>query len=207
MPSEISMTRNTLSRRGLLSAMAATTAAFALPRGALALTVDEARALIDSAVADVNSIISSGQPEAAMLKRFEDLFVKYADVAVIARSALGPAARTATPAQLDAFAKAYQHYISYKYGRRFREFIGGRIEVTGAEPVKSYYEVVSMAYLQGSAPFELRWQVSDKSGRKLFFNLIIEGVNMLASERTEVGAILDQNGGDIDKLVAKLNAA
>jgi hypothetical protein len=30
---------------------------------------------------------------------------------------------------------------------------------------------------------------------------------MLASERTEIGAILDQNGGDVDKLVAALNAS
>jgi hypothetical protein len=28
---------------------------------------------------------------------------------------------------------------------------------------------------------------------------------MLASERTEIGAMLDQNGGDINKLVAALN--
>jgi phospholipid transport system substrate-binding protein len=49
--------------------------------------------------------------------------------------------------------------------------------------------------------------VGDKSGRNLFFNIIIEGVNMLASERTEIGAILDQNGGDIEKLIDALNAA
>ena len=36
-------------------------------------------------------------------------------------------------------------------------------------------------------------------------DLIIEGVNMLSSERTEIGAMLDQNGGSIDKLVAQLN--
>ena len=59
-------------------------------------------------------------------------------------------------------------------------------------------------YLQGDAPFDLRWHVSDKSGRQLFFNIIIEGINMLASERTEIGAILDKNGGDVDKLTAVL---
>ena len=64
--------------------------------------------------------------------------------------------------------------------------------------------MVSTATLQGEAPFELLWDVSDKSGRLLFFNLIIEGVNMLASERTEIGALLDKNGGDVDKLVATL---
>ncbi len=123
-----------------------------------------------------------------MLQQFEAIFARYSDVPVIARSVLGPAGRSASAAQVQAFTKAYQGYISRKYGRRFREFIGGRIEVEGARPVKSYYEVISTAYLQGEAPFDVRWHVSDKSGRTLFFNIIIEGVNLLSSERTEIGS-------------------
>jgi phospholipid transport system substrate-binding protein len=127
-------------------------------------------------------------------------------VAVISRSALGVAAKSASPAQLQAFAGAFQTYISGKYGRRFREFIGGTIEVVDANPVKSYYEVVSVAKLAGEAPFDLRWHVSDKSGKNLFFNIIIEGINLLASERSEVGALLDQAGGNIDTLIANMKA-
>ncbi|MCF1707741.1 ABC transporter substrate-binding protein [Tabrizicola sp. J26] len=175
-----------------------------LPRGALALTVDQARALINEVTGQVTAVINSGASEAQMLAKFEQIFAKYADVQAIARSALGPAARQASPAQMKAFTQAYQGYISRKYGRRFREFIGGRIEVTGAQPLKSYYEVISTAYLQGEAPFDLRWHVSDKSGRDKFFNLIIEGVNMLSTERTEIGAMLDKQGGDLDKLIAQL---
>ncbi|MES2843395.1 MAG: ABC transporter substrate-binding protein [Pseudomonadota bacterium] len=192
-----------LTRRGFAVAMAGAFAA-SLPIPAQALTVDQARGLIDKAVADVNRIISSGKSEQAMFGDFEKVFAKYADVPVIARSALGPAARTATSAQLSAFTKAYQGYISRKYGRRFREFIGGSIEVTDAKPIKTYFEVISVARLQGEAPFDLRWHVSDKSGRNLFFNIIIEGVNMLASERAEIGALLDKRKGNIDTLIADL---
>ena len=64
--------------------------------------------------------------------------------------------------------------------------------------------MISVANLLGEGPSDLRWHVSDKSGKNLFFNIIIEGVNMLASERTEIGALLDRNGGDIDRLVAEL---
>jgi phospholipid transport system substrate-binding protein len=128
-------------------------------------------------------------------------------VAIIARSALGVAARSASTAQMAAFTQAFQGYISRKYGRRFREFIGGSIEVVDAKPLKSYFEVISVAYLRGEAPFDLRFHVSDKSGRDLFFNIIIEGVNMLASERTEIGAMLDRRKGDIDALIKDLATA
>ncbi len=195
-----------LTRRAFGAGLVAGTGflAFALP--VRAVTVDQARALIDKAITEVNATINSGKSEQQMFGDFERIFATYADVAIIARSALGTASKTATPAQMTAFTKAYQGYISRKYGRRFREFIGGKIEVIDARPFKSNYEVVSTATLAGEAPFDLRWMVGDKSGRLLFFNIIIEGVNMLASERTEVGAILDKNGGDIDKLIAALNA-
>lgn len=191
-------------RRQVLGFTLAGAATMVLPRVALAFDVGQARSLIDDLVAQVNGVINSGGSESAMFAQFEKLFVRYSDVPVIARSALGPAARTASKAQMTAFTKAFQGYISRKYGRRFREFIGGRIEVTGAKPVKSYYEVISVAHLRGEAPFDVRWHVSDKSGKPLFFNIIIEGVNMLASERTEIGAILDKNGGNIDALIADL---
>lgn len=190
-----------LTRRGLIAGGLALTLA---PRAAVALNVDEARALIDRAIGEVNNTINSGASENAMFGDFERIFRQYADVPTIARSALGPAARSASDGQMRDFTQAFQGYISRKYGRRFREFIGGRIEVTDARPIKSYFEVISVAYLQGESPFDLRWHVSDKSGQNLFFNIIIEGVNMLASERTEIGALLDSEGGNIDGLIAKL---
>jgi phospholipid transport system substrate-binding protein len=196
-----------LTRRAFGAGLAAGAGFLAMALPVRALTLDQARALIDTVVGRVNAIISSGKSEAAMLRDFEQVFATYADVHVIGVKALGPTARTASPAQLASFAKAFQGYISRKYGRRFREFIGGKIEVKDARPLKSFYEVDSTVYLQGEAPFQVLWDVSDKSGRLLFFNVIIEGVDMMISERTEVQAILDKNGGNIDKLIAALNAS
>lgn len=196
-----------MSRRRFAAGFALGSVALALPLPSLALTVDDARALIDKAVRDINATIDSGKSEQAMYGDFERIFIRYADVPAIARSALGVAAKSASKAQMGSFTKAFQGYISRKYGSRFREFIGGRIEVTDARAVKSYYEVISVAHLKGQAPFDVRWHVSDKSGKNLFFNIIIEGVNMLASERTEVGAMLDKRKGNIDALITDLKTA
>lgn len=192
-----------LSRRAFGAGIVGGLAVLALP--AAALTVDQAKALIDKAVADVNRIINSGKSQSAMYPEFEKVFTRYGDVPTIARSALGPAARSASPAQMTAFTRAYQGYISRKYGRRFREFIGGKIEVKDARPIKTYFEVISTAHLKGEPPFDLRWHVSERSGKQQFFNIIIEGVNMLASERTEIGALLDKRRGNLDQLIADLN--
>ena len=172
-----------LSRRGFVAGLATTGALAALPLPALALTADAAKSLVDKTVGDINGIINSGKSERAMLADFERLFARYADVPTIARSVLGPAARSASKGQLSAYTKAFQGYISRKYGRRFREFIGGRIEVAEAKAVKSYYEVISTAYLQGESPFEVRWHVSDKSGKSTGNVLNVDAGNAAAFTR------------------------
>ncbi|MBZ4023605.1 ABC transporter [Rhodobacter sp. TJ_12] len=177
------------------------------PQPALALNDAQARALISRAVNDVNAAIDSGRTGPALYAQFEAIFTKYADVPTIARSALGVASRRASSAQMAAFTTAFRGYISRKYGQRFREFIGARFEVEGARKVKTFYEVKTVAHLRGQAPFEALWHVSDRSGKNLFFNIIIEGVNMLAAERTELGAMLDARRGNLDALIADLKRA
>ena len=169
-----------------------------------AIGLDQARQLVDLLVADVNAVIASGKDEAGMLRDFEVIFDRYADVPTIARYALGNDARSTSAAQMQGFTTAFRRYIANKYGRRFREFIGGAIEVKQAREVPNGVEVETTAILQGKSPFRVDFQVSDRSGEVLFFNIIIEGINMLLSERTEVQAMLDARGGNLDQLIAEL---
>jgi phospholipid transport system substrate-binding protein len=104
------------------------------------------------------------------------------------------------------FTRAFQGYISRKYGKRFREFIGGRVDVTGSRKIKSGYEIKSVVTLRGQRPFEVIFLVSDKSGKPLFFNIFIEGINLLLTERSEIGAMLDKRKGNLDQLTADLGA-
>jgi phospholipid transport system substrate-binding protein len=193
-----------ITRRALLANAAAAAALVAGAPAAFAVSLSEAQQLVDRLVADVNAVIASGKSESAMLDDFERIFQAYADVPTIARYSLGADARSATPAQLSAYTDAFAKYIARKYGRRFREFIGGRIEVVTARNVPNGVEVQTTAVLVGEAPFRVDFWVSDGSGRTKFFNIVIEGVNMLLSERSEIQAMLDQRRGDINRLIADL---
>lgn len=193
-----------MKRRHFLTALGASGATLAATPIWAALDEAAASTLINSLVGDINKVIESGKGETAMFRDFERIFARYSDTSYIAAYAMGVDARRATAAQKKAFSNAFQGYIARKYGSRFREFIGGRLEVTGVKKVKRWYEVSTVAYLRGESPFEVTFQVSDRSGKNLFFNMFIEGVNLLLTERTEIGAIIDRNGGDIDKMIAEL---
>ena len=160
--------------------------------------------IVDQAVSKINQIINSGDAQTQMLRSFERVFNVYADVPTIAKYALGRDARTASEGQLKAYIKAFSGYFSNKYGKRFREFIGGKIEIKSVVKVKNYYSVNTIAHMPAYEPFEVDFLVSDRSGQPLVFNLIIEGVNMLLAERQEIGALLDRNSGNIDALIDDL---
>ncbi len=190
-----------ISRRAFMASAAALPI---LTVPALALTESSAKALVDRVVAEINQIISAGGSEATIINRFEGIFQRYADRPYIAAYALGPAARQASQAQRAAFSNAFGAYLTAKYGRRFREFVGGRVVVQRAQAVKNWVEVKCVVQLAGRAPFDVTFYISDRTGRDLFFNMTVEGVSLLLTEREEIGAMLDQNRGNIDAVTANL---
>ena len=198
---------NDLTRRGFIGISLAAAGVTAFPQAGIALTDGQAKALVDQVVKEINRVIASGKPVSGMISDFERIFTRYADVNIIAQSTLGPDARRISGAQMRAFVEAFRGYIARKYGKRFNEFVGGRIEVKGTRKVKSWHEVSSTVYLRGESPFEVRFLVSDRSGKDLFFDMVIEGVSLRLSERTEIGAMLDRNRGNIDALIQDLRRA
>lgn len=202
-----SFTATRPTRRAILAGAGALALTALLPRQALALNTDEARALVDRLVGEINAVINSGKREGAMYAEFERIFVKFADTPTIAQFCLGPAARSASAAQMRAYTDAFVGYISRKYGKRFREFIGGQITVKSAGPVKSYYQVKCNANLRGEAPFDFTFLVSDRSGQDKFFDMLVEGISLLKTEQTEIGSMLDAQRGNIDGLIAALKKA
>lgn len=194
-----------MQRRNFLALSGAAALMPALP--ASALTEASASQLINTLVNEINGIISSGAGETAMFRQFERVFARYSDTSYIAAYAMGADGRSASNAQKRAFSNAFQGYVARKYGRRFREFIGGRLEVKGVKKVKNWFEVETTAFLQGEAPFTVTFHVSNRSGRDLFFNMFIEGINLLLTERTEIGALIDRNGGSIDAMINDLKSA
>jgi phospholipid transport system substrate-binding protein len=192
------------SRRVVLCALGAFGVATAAPRAAQALTTSEATSFVQQVATEITRIINSGRSEASMISDFERMMGRYGDMPTISQSVLGPAARAASPGQLREFADAFRFYMARKYGRRFREFIGGTVTVAGAQDTGRYIEVISTVDQRGEAPYEVRFRVWDRSGRALFIDMLIEGVSLVISERAEVGAILDRNGGSIDATIRTL---
>ena len=196
----LTLNKQPIARRSFLLGLTSTMVA----GPAFALDKATATQLVDRLVAEINRAINFGGSEAKLITAFENIFAQYADVNIIARSALGPAARSASSSELSAFILAFRGYIARKYGKRFQEFIGSEIVVKGTKNRGKFFEVEASVRLNGTTPFEVSFRVSDRSGENLFFDIIIEGISLLSSERVEIGALLDARNGNIARLTRDL---
>lgn len=195
---------NNPSRRSVLGGLAAATF-MALPGQAIALSTSKAETLITRVVKEVLSIVNAGSSDAAKIRKFEAMFRQYGDVEVTARSLLGPAWRSASAADRKAYVNALAGYLSRKYGKRFREFRGGEITIVKSTDFGNKGVLVETRVSTAEhRPFPVEWQVVEKDGKAFFFDIIIEGIRLVSTEKTEIRALLAKNGGDVAKLAAHL---
>lgn len=199
--------RSNINRRTLLATSAAAAIVTAMPLRAFALNEAQSVALIQDVSANVQRIINSGKSESRMLADFQNIFKNYGDVPRIAGTCLGVAWRTASNGQKRNYVAAFQGYISRKYGRQFRSFAGATISIIRSRDTGNRGVLVETSVdTPTSSPFVVEWHVIDAGGRPKFFDLRIEGISLITTERGEIGAMLEAVRGDVDQLTARLNS-
>ena len=97
--------------------------------------------------------------------------------------------------------------MARKYGARFREFIGGQIVVSGARQVKNFFEVSASRQPARTGAVRRHVPRLGPLGQDKFLRSPDRGDQPASTERTEVGAMLDRRGGNIDALIADLQRA
>ena len=167
---------------------------------AFATSKGKAIELVERLVSEISLMINSVETEMELTSTFERIVAKYADMNVISRSTLGPRARAATESELKIFKKAFQGYFARKYSKQFQGFSGSQIILKDTKDRGKFFEVGASIVVDGSSNIDVNFRVSDRSGEPRFFDIILEGISLLSSERVEIGALLDKRQGDIGLL-------
>lgn len=131
--------------------------------------------------------------------------VKYAGALV-----LGQYYRSATPAQRDAYFKAFQDYLEQAYGQALAMYHGQTYQVAPPSPINGATIVpirVTIIDPQGRPPVRLdfQWRKNSQTGNWQAFDMVVEGVSMITTKQNEWASTLRQKG--VDGLTAQLRAA
>ncbi|MEM9782100.1 MAG: ABC transporter substrate-binding protein [Pseudomonadota bacterium] len=183
----------------LLAAVALLTAVAWSP--AHALDGDAAKAHVRTTVDEVLALVRKPGAPAGKTGAFRQILEQRAAMPQIARFAAGNLWRDMSDAQQDAYVDAFSQYLSTVYARRFQEYSGQEVELGGtSDRGRRGIEVESMVTGGGQPPVAVTWLVSDRPGRVVLADIVIEGVSLLITQRDEITALVGQKGG-IDGLI------
>ena len=137
--------------------------------------------------------------------RFRQLFSADFDVPGIARFVLGRYWRVATPAQQQEFLKLFTDYIALAYSNRLAEYSGETLRVTGSRPAPDG-ELVSSQIVRanGQPPAGVEWLLTPQNGAYKISDVIVEGVSMAVTQRSEFASVIQRNGGQVEGLITAL---
>ncbi len=176
--------------------------------GARALTVDEAEGLIELTVVQVRELFDMPGDPSQRAPELRQIMEARANMALIARYCAGRAWRDMDESQRSSYVAAFSHYISVIYARRFDDYSNSpSISVGRAiDAGRKGLLIESPMVLGDGKKIAVEWLVSDRGGKVEIIDLVIEGISMAATQREEIGAMIDKRNGDFDALIAHLAA-
>lgn len=140
-------------------------------------------------------------------QKFAELFTRGFDLPLVARIVLGRYWRVATPEQKTEYVSLFEDYVINTYANRLNSYAGQTLRITGANPISDNETMVSSVIEQPQGePVKVDWRVLDRGGELKIVDVLVEGVSMAISQRSEFGAVIANNGGNVEALLARLRA-
>lgn len=138
-------------------------------------------------------------------KEFRTLLEDSFDMNTIARFSLGRYWRQASEGQRSEYLKLFNEMIIDVYARRFGEYNGQTLSVTEARQEGKKDMLVTSVISSPSGPdVQVDWRVRRKDGRYKIVDIMVEGVSMALTQRSDFSSVIQRGGGQVNVLIAHL---
>lgn len=169
---------------------------------AMAANPDAAKKFVDTVATQVLALVKNDSlSQTDKQTKIETIFSDKVDIAFVAKFVLGKHWRTATPVQQKDYVAAYRPFILKNYANKLTKYSGQTYGLKNAR-VDGDASVVTM-------------EINDPNGQKVnvdyrlkgegsfkIVDITVEGVSLLATQRSEFNGIVERKG--IDGLIEAL---
>jgi len=129
--------------------------------------------------------------------KIEPVIRQLFDLPLMSRLAVGASWAALSPAQQQLAITAFGAYISATYADRFDSYAGQRLEVVGQQQSGSGVIVKTHIVKSNGEPVSVDYAMRQSDGVWLISDVYLDGtISQLATQRSEFGAILRQEGFD-----------
>ena len=150
-------------------------------------------------------VLNKKSDPALRQERFRQLFHADFDSAGIARFVLGRYWRDASEEEQKDFVKLFEDYVVFVYTARLSNFGGQDFKIRGSRSDGDGVMVSTDVFSPGgSSPLKIDWRLVSDNGTYKINDVIVEGVSMLVTQRSEFASVVQRNGGQVRGLLAMM---
>lgn len=144
----------------------------------------------------INEVIAADVAQTEKVERFREMFLANFDTESTARFVLGRHWRAAEAGDRDRFSNLFQEYNVLIWSRRFDEYNGQELKVTGSRPDgdKGLFVESQVVNTQGGDPVDIVWRLREREAGPKVVDIIVEGVSMALTYRSEYDSIVSRSG-------------
>lgn len=175
--------------------------------GAADKSPDDAKAFIQNlAQQAISTVAQRDLADSERNDRFRRLFVASFDLPQISQFVLARYWRAATPEQQQDFMKLFQEMQVLNWAQRFKDYKGENLAVTNAaKDGDKGFVVDSLLNHPPAQPMPVQWKVHQTDdGQLKVGDIVVEGVSMAITQRSDYNSMLQGNGGKLDALLTAL---
>ena len=133
-----------------------------------------------------------------------------ADLTLLGRLVLGRYWREANARQRSEYLRLFRHYIFQTFVQRLRQYTGPdldygpeRFQIIASRRVDERDILVqSRVDPPSGQPLRVDWRLREGAGEPVIIDLIVEGISLLVTQRSEFAAVLERGG--IEGLLSEL---
>jgi phospholipid transport system substrate-binding protein len=169
---------------------------------------DDARQFVDSVGQKVLAIVNGSGTESDKQQQLRQMFSDSVDMDWMGRFALGHTWSQSSEDQHNRYLEAYRNYLLARYTTNFADYAGSKYTITGVKPAEDNQFIVAMdvksphaSEQETQAGYRVR---PSANGQFKITDIIIEGVSLITTERSEFAAVVQKDG--MDKLIEQLKA-
>lgn len=184
----------------------ALSALLSTPAPAADKSPDDAKAFIQNLAQQAITTVANRQlSDKERTENFRRLFVASFDLPQVSQFVLGRYWKTATPEQQQDFVKQFEELQVLNWTQRFKDYKGEGLAVTNATKDDKGYTVDSQLNHPPATPMPVQWKVHQgDNGQLQVTDIVVEGVSMAITQRSDYNSMLQGNGGKIDALLNAL---
>lgn len=168
-------------------------------------TVKQARVFVEDVTDTGIGILSANSGKADMANQFRTLLNKNFDMNYIGRFAMGRYWRSLDDQNKKEYLSLFEDMIVDVYSKRFKDYNGEKMVIQSARADGKYDVLVNSMIKPKSGPdIRVDWRVREKNGNYKIIDIMVEGVSMALTQRSDFSSVIQRGGGDVEVLLNHL---